>query len=78
MSNETEKDTSPSEKIEVVHASEVLFTEQQAIIQSLKQELELSKKMLTNSSTLCTGLRLILIIIKNGLQRASNNSTYRF
>lgn len=44
MSNETEKDTSPSEKIEVVQASEVLFTEQQAIIQSLKQELELSKK----------------------------------
>lgn len=44
MSNETEKDTSLSEKIEVVQASEVLFAEQQTIIQSLRQELELSKK----------------------------------
>ena len=44
MSNGTEKDISTSDKIEIVQASEVLFTEQQAIIQSLKQELEASKK----------------------------------
>lgn len=44
MSNETEKNTSPSDKVEVVQASEVLFAEQQAIIQSLKQELEANKK----------------------------------
>ncbi len=44
MSNGTEKDTGMSDKIEIVQASEVLFTEQQAIIQSLKQELEASKK----------------------------------
>ena len=44
MSNGTEKDTGTSDKIEIVHASEVLFAEQQAIIQSLKQELEASKK----------------------------------
>ncbi|MCF6155162.1 MAG: nucleotide exchange factor GrpE [Candidatus Brocadia sp.] len=44
MSNETEKNTSASDKVEVVQASEVLFAEQQAIIQSLKQELEASKK----------------------------------
>ncbi|MDO8744732.1 MAG: nucleotide exchange factor GrpE, partial [Candidatus Brocadiaceae bacterium] len=44
MSNGTEKDTGTSDKIEIVQASEVLFTEQQAIIQSLKQELEASKK----------------------------------
>lgn len=44
MSNENEKDGNTSENMEVVQASEVLFTEQQAIIQSLKQELEASKK----------------------------------
>ncbi|MEP9410148.1 MAG: nucleotide exchange factor GrpE [Candidatus Brocadia sp.] len=44
MSNEAEKNTNPSDKVEVVQASEVLFAEQQAIIQSLKQELEASKK----------------------------------
>jgi len=44
MSNGTEKDTNPSDKMEVVQASEVLFAEQQAIIQSLKQELEVNKK----------------------------------
>ena len=44
MSNGTEKDTNPSDKVEVVQASEVLFAEQQAIIQSLKQELEANKK----------------------------------
>lgn len=44
MSNEAEKDTNPSEKVEVVQASEVLFAEQQAIIQSLKKELDASKK----------------------------------
>ena len=44
MSNGTEKDTNPSDKVEVVQASEVLFTEQQSIIQSLKQELEVNKK----------------------------------
>jgi len=44
MSNGTEKDTGTSDKIEIVQASEVLFAEQQAIIQSLKQELEASKK----------------------------------
>ena len=44
MSNGTEKDTVTSDKMEVVQASEVLFTEQQTIIQSLKQELEASKK----------------------------------
>ncbi|OHC08106.1 MAG: nucleotide exchange factor GrpE, partial [Planctomycetes bacterium RIFOXYB12_FULL_42_10] len=44
MSNGTEKDTGMSDKIEIVQASEVLFTEQQAIIQSLKQDLEASKK----------------------------------
>ncbi|MDN3513944.1 MAG: nucleotide exchange factor GrpE [Candidatus Brocadia sp.] len=44
MSNGTEKDNNPSDKIEVIQASEVLFTEQQAIIQSLKQELEVSRK----------------------------------
>ncbi len=44
MSNENEKDGNTSENVEVVQASEVLFTEQQAIIQSLKQELEASKK----------------------------------
>ncbi len=46
MSNETEKNTNPSDKVEVVQASEVLFAEQQAIIQSLKQELEANKKKL--------------------------------
>ncbi len=44
MSNETGKDASSSDKMEVVQASEVLFAEQQAIIQSLKQELEANKK----------------------------------
>ena len=44
MSNGTEKDIGTSDKVEIVQASEVLFTEQQAIIQSLKQELEASKK----------------------------------
>lgn len=44
MSNGTEKDTEVSGKVEVVQASEVLFTEQQAIIQSLRQELETSRK----------------------------------
>ncbi|GAN34740.1 MAG: nucleotide exchange factor GrpE [Candidatus Brocadia sp. AMX2] len=44
MSNETEKNINPSDKVEVVQASEVLFAEQQAIIQSLKQELEINKK----------------------------------
>ena len=44
MSNGTEKDTGTSDKIGIVQGSEVLFTEQQAIIQSLKQELEVSKK----------------------------------
>lgn len=44
MSNKTEKDTNPSEKIEIVQPSEVLFAEQQVIIQSLKQELEVNKK----------------------------------
>jgi len=44
MSNGTEKDSGTSEKIEIVHTSEVLFAEQQVIIQSLKQELEASKK----------------------------------
>ena len=44
MSNGTEKDTGTSDKVEVLQASEVLFTEQQTIIQSLKQELEASKK----------------------------------
>ena len=44
MSNGTEKDTGTSDKVEVLQASEVLFTEQQAIIQSIKQELEASKK----------------------------------
>ena len=44
MSNGTGKDINPSDKVEVVQASEVLFAEQQAIIQSLKQELDVSKK----------------------------------
>ncbi|MBW7897225.1 heat shock protein GrpE [Candidatus Brocadiaceae bacterium B188] len=44
MSNGTEMGDNPSEKIEVVRSSEVLFTEQQLIIQSLKQELEVNKK----------------------------------
>lgn len=44
MSNEAEKNTNTTGKVEVVQASEVLFAEQQAIIQSLKQELETSKK----------------------------------
>lgn len=44
MSNDIEKENNPSDKVEVVQASEVLFAEQQAIIQSLKQELEESKK----------------------------------
>lgn len=44
MSNGTEKDTNPSDKVEVVQTSEVLFAEQQSIIQSLKQELDISKK----------------------------------
>jgi molecular chaperone GrpE len=44
MSNETEKNTTPSDKVEVVQPSEVLFAEQQAIIQSLKQELEANEK----------------------------------
>lgn len=44
MSNGTEKDANPSEKMEVVQPSEVLFAEQQVIIQSLKQELEINKK----------------------------------
>lgn len=50
MSNEAEKDTNhPSEKVEVVQPSEVLFAEQQAIIQSLKQELDSSKKKISES-----------------------------
>ncbi|MCF6158815.1 MAG: nucleotide exchange factor GrpE [wastewater metagenome] len=44
MSNEDEKDTKPSEKVEVVQPSEVLFAEQQAIIQSLRQEADANKK----------------------------------
>lgn len=44
MSNETEKVSTPSDKIEVVQPSEVIFAEQQAIIQLLKQELGTSKK----------------------------------
>ncbi|MBE7444781.1 MAG: nucleotide exchange factor GrpE [Planctomycetia bacterium] len=44
MSNGTENDTNPFDKIEVVQASEVLFAGQQSIIQSLKQELEANKK----------------------------------
>lgn len=47
MANEAEKDTGSSEKsekIEIVQPSEVLFAEQQTLIQSLKQELETSKK----------------------------------
>lgn len=44
MSNDIEKENNPSDKIELVQVSEVLFAEQQAIIQSLKQELEESKK----------------------------------
>ncbi|HHT9110584.1 MAG TPA: nucleotide exchange factor GrpE [Candidatus Brocadiaceae bacterium] len=44
MSNETEKVTDPSDKIEVVQPSEVIFAEQQTIIQSLKQELDTYKK----------------------------------
>lgn len=44
MSNDIQKDTNPSEKVEVVQPSEVLFAEQQSIIQSLKKELEESKK----------------------------------
>src|SRR5574340_1261522 len=44
MSNETEKETNPSEKVEVVQSSGVLFAEQQTIIQSLKKELDESKK----------------------------------
>lgn len=44
MSNGREKDASPSEKMEVVQPSEVLFAEQQIIIQSQKQEIEVNKK----------------------------------
>jgi len=44
MSNDIEKENNPSDKVEVVQASAVLFAEQQAIIQSLKQDLEESKK----------------------------------
>lgn len=46
MSNDIQKDAnlSPSEKVEVVQPSEVLFAEQQSIIHSLKQELQESKK----------------------------------
>ncbi|TVL99304.1 MAG: nucleotide exchange factor GrpE [Candidatus Brocadia sp. WS118] len=47
MSNRTEKDANPSEKIEVVQPSEVLFAEQQVIIQSLKLELETNKKRIS-------------------------------
>ncbi len=47
MSNRTEKDANPSEKLEVVQPSEVLFAEQQVIIQSLKQELEVNKKRIS-------------------------------
>ncbi|TLD41271.1 MAG: Heat shock protein GrpE [Candidatus Jettenia ecosi] len=50
MSNEAEKNTNhPSEKMEIVQPSEVLFAEQQAIIQSLKQELESGKKRICES-----------------------------
>lgn len=44
MPNGTEKDAGTSDKVEVVQASEVLFAEQQTVIQSLKQELEAGKK----------------------------------
>ncbi len=44
MSNEIQKDSNPSEKVEIVQPSEVLFAEQQTIIQTLKQELQESKK----------------------------------
>lgn len=44
MSNETEKNAGASDKVEVVQASEVLFAEQQSIIQSLKQEVETHRK----------------------------------
>lgn len=47
MSNDIQKDTNPSEKVEVVQPSEVLFAEQQAIIHSLKQELNESKKKIS-------------------------------
>jgi len=44
MPNGTEKDAGTSDRVEIVQASEVLFTEQQTVIQSLKQELEAGKK----------------------------------
>ncbi len=44
MPNGTEKDAGTSDRVEVVQASEVLFAEQQTVIQSLKQELEAGKK----------------------------------
>lgn len=54
MSNGTEMGDNPSEKMEVVRSSEVLFTEQQLIIQSLKQELEVNKKKNRRTSGLDT------------------------
>ncbi|MGQ3683427.1 MAG: nucleotide exchange factor GrpE [Candidatus Loosdrechtia sp.] len=44
MSGEEEKENHPDDKVEIVQPSEVLFAEQQVIIQSLKQELDTSKK----------------------------------
>ena len=44
MSNEAERDAGQSEKIEIVQASETLFAEQQVIIQSLKQEIDVNRK----------------------------------
>ncbi len=47
MSGEEEKIIDISDKVEVVQPSEVLFAEQQTIIQSLKQELDACKKKLS-------------------------------
>jgi len=74
MSNGTEKDANPSEKMEVVQPSEVLFAEQQIIIQSLKQELEVNKKRI---SELQESMRRLAADFENykkmGCKRTSND-----
>lgn len=74
MSNGREKDASPSEKMEVVQPSEVLFAEQQIIIQSQKQEIEVNKKRIGEFQD---SMRRLAADFENykkmGCKRATNN-----
>ena len=68
MSNGIEKGTNQPDKLEVVQASEVLFAEQQAIIQSLKQELEVRSKKINE---LQDSMRRLAADFDNSQKRAA-------